>query len=285
MGYFAALKLAQAGLVVLVARNIQKLEKVKVDIEKLGGQAICVVCDFSDLESVNKASREIIDLDLTLLGLANNAGIMTNSDAKSAQGLDLTFATNHLGPFLFTELLLPHLEKNSNILFTCSTSENPESGAKTAGFRGSRFLSVEQSARGEYKANGSKVKGFDAYATSKQCNLATVLYFASQYKDFKINALEPGFNPGTALGKTSANLLTEFVMLHLMAPLSPLIKGWSTPKSAGNVIAKLVTTCEATGVYYNEKARSIQGSKEVQNIEFCKQIVLDTRQFISDLGF
>ncbi|WP_282936334.1 hypothetical protein [Paenibacillus sp. RC67] len=41
-------------------------------------------------------------------------------------------------------------------------------------------------------------------------------------------------------------MLTEFVMLHLMAPLSPLIKGWSTPKNAGNVIAKLVTTCETT---------------------------------------
>ena len=67
-------------------------------------------------------------------------------------------------------------------------------------------ISVEQSARGENKANGSKVKGFDAYATSKQCNLATVLYFASQYKDFKINVLEPGFNPGTALGKTYRDL-------------------------------------------------------------------------------
>ena len=111
MGHVAALELAQHGTVVLVGRDPDKLKEVEQEVSALpGGQAVSVLCDFSDLRSVRRAAAEIVALDLPLAGLANNAGIMSLKDGdRSAQGWDLSFATNHLGPFVLTEELIPHL--------------------------------------------------------------------------------------------------------------------------------------------------------------------------------
>jgi NAD(P)-dependent dehydrogenase (short-subunit alcohol dehydrogenase family) len=85
-----------------------------------------------------------------LAGLLDNAGIMTPRTDRTAQGWDLAFTTNHLGPFTLTEALIPHLPDGANVVFTCSGVEDPErKPAVTAGFRGARYISAEAGARGE----------------------------------------------------------------------------------------------------------------------------------------
>src|SRR5258708_1102043 len=69
---------------------------------------------------------------------------------KNALGWDMTFATNHLGPFALTEALVPHLPDGANVAFVASAVEDPErKPAKAAGFRGGRYISAEASARGD----------------------------------------------------------------------------------------------------------------------------------------
>jgi NAD(P)-dependent dehydrogenase (short-subunit alcohol dehydrogenase family) len=80
----------------------------------------------SDISSARRAAAEIVALDLPVAGLLNNAGIMPNRAGRSAQGWDLTFATDHLGPFAFTETLMPHLPDGANVVFVCSGVEDPE---------------------------------------------------------------------------------------------------------------------------------------------------------------
>jgi NAD(P)-dependent dehydrogenase (short-subunit alcohol dehydrogenase family) len=63
---------------------------------------VSVVCDLSDLASVPRAAAEIIALNLPIVGLLNNAGIHQVRPTKNALGWDMTFATNHLGPFVLT---------------------------------------------------------------------------------------------------------------------------------------------------------------------------------------
>jgi NAD(P)-dependent dehydrogenase (short-subunit alcohol dehydrogenase family) len=62
--------------------------------------------DLSDLSSVNEFARL---WDGRLDVLINNAGIMTPPEGRSADGFELQMATNHLGPFLLTTLLLPQI--------------------------------------------------------------------------------------------------------------------------------------------------------------------------------
>src|SRR6516162_11913160 len=149
IGRRTALELAKHGTVVLVGRDRTKLGEVQGLIERRRGRrAVPVVCDLSDISSVRRAAAEIIALHLPIAGLLNNAGMRQAIPTKSAQGWDMTFATNHLGPFALTEAMVPELRDGANVVFVCSAVEDPERGpAKAVGFRGGRYISAEASAR------------------------------------------------------------------------------------------------------------------------------------------
>lgn len=283
IGRRTALELAGHGTVVLAGRDPGKLAGVQAEIQALpGGRAVPVVCDLSDIASVRRAAAEIIALGLPLAGLLNNAGIMPARPGRSAQGWDLAFATNHLGPFAFTEALIPHLPDGANVVFTCSGVEDPErKPAVTAGFRGGRYISAEASARGEWAPGGSPRPGFDAYATSKQCELATVFAFARETPRLRFNAVEPGFNPGTGLGRDASAAL-RFAAKYLIAPLAPLIKYWSTPQHAARVITAVLTgESSRTGAYYDENGKPMAASAQVRDPAFDDRVVAETRALLA----
>jgi len=173
IGKQTAFELAKHGTVILVGRNKSKLDEVQKNITQRGQHALTVVCDLSDLVSIKKATQEIISLNLSITGLLNNAGISPMKPSKSPQGWDLTFATNYLGPFAFTESLIPHLPDGANVVSIASAVEDPErKPVKVIGMKGGRYISAEASARGEWKPGGTTIPGADAYATSKLCVLA-----------------------------------------------------------------------------------------------------------------
>src|ERR1700761_5052295 len=126
IGRRTALELAKHGTVVLVGRDRGKLRQVQKTIEKKGQRALSVACDLSDLASVRRAAAEIIALHLPIAGLLNNAGIFPMRATKNALGWDMAFATNHIGPFVLTEALIPHLRDGANVVFVASGVEDPE---------------------------------------------------------------------------------------------------------------------------------------------------------------
>ena len=281
-GRQTAIELARRGTVILVGRDSGKLDDVRRDIERRGGKAVPVVCDLSDLASVRRAAARIIELGLPVAGLLNNAGIMQTRPTKNAAGWDMTFATDHLGPFALTEALVPHLRDGAQVVFICSGVEDPgRRPAVIAGFRGGRYISAEASARGEWAPGGSKLPGGDAYATSKQCNLATVLVFARETPRLRFNAVEPGFSPGTNLGRDS-NVFLRLLLKYGLSPLAPFIKYWSNPKTAARVITKVLTDDSGrTGVYYDERGRPMKGSALVRDPEFSERVVAETRALLA----
>jgi NAD(P)-dependent dehydrogenase (short-subunit alcohol dehydrogenase family) len=150
-----------------------------------------------------------------------------------------------------------------------------------SGFRGARYICAEASARGEWAPGGSSRPGYDAYATSKEGNLATVFAFAREFPRLRFNAVEPGFNPGSNLGR-DANSVLQFVAKHVMSPLAPLIKYWSTPKIAARVITKVLTDpAKATGVYYDENGKPMQASQQVGDPAYSDRVVTETREFLA----
>ncbi len=283
IGYETALELAKHGTVILVGRNREKLEQVQKTIKDNGQNAVSVVCDISDVISVRRAAQQIIELNLPLGGLLNNAGIMSSKATKSKQGFDMTYATNHLGAFALTEALALHLPDGANVVFIASAIEDPErKPAKVMGMKGGRYISAEASARGEWKEGGSKMAGTDAYATSKQCILASSFAFAQETPRLHFNAVEPGITRGTNLGGESTNAVVRFIFGHLLAILPPFSKYSSTPKKSAKVIAKILTdTSGNTGVYYDEKGQPMQGSEQVKDIKFQDRVVAETRALLA----
>jgi NAD(P)-dependent dehydrogenase (short-subunit alcohol dehydrogenase family) len=289
IGRATALELARHGTVVLVGRDPQKLDEVRQTIAQRGQHAVSVACDLSDPASVQRAAAEIIALRLPIAGLLNNAGIMQMRATRNALGWDMTFATNHLGPFALTEALVPHLPDGTNVVFVVSAVENPErQPAKAVGFRGARYFSAEASARGEWQPDGSKLPGADAYATSKQCNLATTMAFARETPRLHFNAVEPGVNLATRLGQRDANAFAGFLskyVLPLLVPLfMPFMKFLSTPERAGRVITKILTDPSGkTGIYYDESGHPMLGSELVRDPNFQDRVVAETRALLATL--
>jgi NAD(P)-dependent dehydrogenase (short-subunit alcohol dehydrogenase family) len=286
IGRRTALELAEHGTVVLVGRNRGKLVEVEKEIQERHGKAVSVVCDLSDVTSARDAATQIARLDLPIAGLLNNAGIFPTRPLRTAQGWDGTFATNHLGPFALTEALLPALPAGAHVMFVCSGVEDPERRpAVIAGFRGGRYLSADASARGEWAPGGSKLPGADAYAyayaTAKQCNLATALALAREVPRLRVNAVEPGFSPGSNLGRDASPVL-HLLSAYVLSPIAPLVKYWSTPKRAGRMIAALLTDdTDTTGVYYDEKDRLMLGSTLVRDPAFTDRVVTETRTLLA----
>ena len=283
IGYATALELATHGTVILVGRNQDKLNHVQKTIELAGSKAATVVCDISDIKSVKNAAEEIIKLQLPIAGLLNNAGIMPSKATKNAQGWDMTYATNHLGAFALTEALAPHLPDGANVVFIASAIEDPErKPAKVMGMKGGRYISAEASALGQWKAGGTKMAGVDAYATSKQCILASALFFARENPRLHFNAVEPGITRGTRLGGESINPVVHFIFGYLMSIIPPFSKYSSTPEKSAKVITKvLIDTSGKTGVYYDEKGEPMLGSAMVRDLDFQNRVVGETRAFLS----
>lgn len=109
LGESVALELARAGAaVVLAARSQDKLAATEADIRAQLPDATLerMVVDLADLSSVRRAAAAV---DGPLHLLVNNAGVMATPYHRTVDGFELQLATNHLGPFALTGLLLPHL--------------------------------------------------------------------------------------------------------------------------------------------------------------------------------
>jgi len=68
--------------------------------------------DVADLDSVRRAAGDYLGSGKPIDVLVNNAGI-AGTNALSPQGFDVTYATNHIGPFLLTNLLLPRIREST----------------------------------------------------------------------------------------------------------------------------------------------------------------------------
>jgi NAD(P)-dependent dehydrogenase (short-subunit alcohol dehydrogenase family) len=115
IGYESALALADLGAeVVLLCRSDERGEAAAARIrEQTGNRRISVeVLDVSRLASVRSAAARLSKQPVDVL--IHNAGVLPAERVETEDGLELTFATHVVGPFLLTRLLQPALEKSSD---------------------------------------------------------------------------------------------------------------------------------------------------------------------------
>jgi len=105
---------ARGAAVVLAARSEERTRPVldRIRREYPSSDVRWLQIDVADLESVRRAAGEYLGSGRPMDVLVNNAGI-AGTNGLSPQGFDLTYATNHIGPFLLTNLLLPRIREAS----------------------------------------------------------------------------------------------------------------------------------------------------------------------------
>lgn len=116
IGEVTARELARQGAhVVMLARSREKAERTQQAIIATTGnqQVDIVLADLSVMQQVRDVAAELHAKYPRLDVLVNNAGLMFGAERElSADGYEMTLATNHLGPFLLTSLLLDLLQKS-----------------------------------------------------------------------------------------------------------------------------------------------------------------------------
>jgi NAD(P)-dependent dehydrogenase (short-subunit alcohol dehydrogenase family) len=116
IGEVTARELARQGAhVIILARNADKAQRTQhAIVAATGNEHVDVVlADLSVLQQVRDVAAELHAKYPRLDVLVNNAGLMFGAEREvSADGYEMTLATNHLGPFLLTGLLLDLLQKS-----------------------------------------------------------------------------------------------------------------------------------------------------------------------------
>ena len=165
VGRATALSLLKSGAhVVLACRNTTLGEGLVEHAKRTGlrGSAEAMHLDVSSLASVRAFAAALTSKYKSIDCLVNNAGCMNCPYQKSVDGIEVQFATNYLGPWLLTALLLPHLEAAAGRVVNVSSANHDT----FAGRRGHLDLDDVSFERRRYD-------GWAGYAQSK---LAQVLH-------------------------------------------------------------------------------------------------------------
>ena len=183
IGRAAAIELAKRGMeVAVVGRERERVEGVAAEARATGGDAPvhAHVADLTLMAEVRALAEELrrherIDV------LANNAGALFASRKVTSEGFEQTFALNHLGPFLLTNLLLDRLAGGRVI----ATASDAHKG-------GALDLDDLQSEK-SYSA-------MRVYGTTKLCNILFTRELAKRMPQLNANCFHPG-SVRTGFGK------------------------------------------------------------------------------------
>jgi retinol dehydrogenase-12 len=176
IGRAAAVELAREGVeVALVGREAERVRAVALEAEAAGGGAPVHqhVADLALMAQVRTLAEEVRARYAHLDVLANNAGALFASRSETSEGLERTFALNHLAPFLLTNLLREQLT-GGRVVTTASDAHN-------AGRLDLEDLGSERS----YAA-------MRVYGTSKLCNILFTRELARRAPELRANCFHPG---------------------------------------------------------------------------------------------
>jgi retinol dehydrogenase 14 len=236
IGKSAALALARQGAhLALVARDASRGQATIQTIKNATGNPNLelYLADLSKQADVRRLAAEFSAKHQTLDVLLNNAGGVFDTRLETADGLEMTFALNHLAYFLLTNLLLETLKRTPN----------------------ARIVNVASSAQGIGKLNfddlqSRKFSSFGAYSASKLANVVFTYTLARKLKGtgVTVNALHPG-NVATGFGDNSKSGLMRFVY--------SVIKRFSTtPEQGADTAVYLASSADVagkTGGYYEKR--------------------------------
>ncbi len=244
IGKATALGLAKLdATVVIVSRDKDKGEAALLEIRTRSGNknVDAMVADLSSQDSVRELAHDFKARYKKLHVLINNAGVFLPKRVPTVDGLEATFATNHLGHFLLTNLLLDVLKASAP----------------------SRIINITSSAhRGtemdfEDLQGEKKYSGWNAYSQSKLANVLFTYQLANllERTGVTVNCLHPGV-VRTGFGKDQSGLMSILIRVG-----SPFMMSSEKAARAAIYLATSPELETVTGKHFS-KGREGRSSKE-----------------------
>jgi retinol dehydrogenase 12 len=256
LGAQAAAELARQGAhVLLVARSEARCQDAKREVEACARHRAIdtlaidtLAIELSALSEIRRGASELLKRYPKIDVLINNAGLYSHRQKTSGDGLELTFAVNHLASFLLTLLLLPAL--------------------RAAGH--ARIINVSSIAHRSGRMHwddvmmGKGYDGFRAYAQSKLANVLFTRELASRLQDARVtaNAAHPGF-VATGILRELPWIIRKPAALFMRSPESgaePLVWLASDPGLVGS-----------SGIFFDRMTR-MEPSPAAQDRESARRL-------------
>jgi NAD(P)-dependent dehydrogenase (short-subunit alcohol dehydrogenase family) len=182
IGLVTARELAKKGArVILVGRSSERCSRAADEIRALSGTTSVewLVADLSSQAEIRRLADQVRDRSARLDVLVNNAGGIFLKRQETVDGIEMTFALNHLSYFLLTNLLLPLLEESAPARIV-SVASDAHKGVSIA------FDDIEGKVR---------FGGWRAYQRSKLANILFTYELARRLEGKRVtaNTLHPGF--------------------------------------------------------------------------------------------
>ena len=252
LGFETAKKIAgnKEYRIILACRNEEKALKAKEEIiRETGNENIeTLKLDTSLLSSVKNFAEAFIEKYGTVDVLINNAGISPMAaSGKTAEGFEVVFATNFLGHFLLTNLLLSHLNDGARIINVSSDMHNPPGGIS---WKGMDYLAYEA------------VDDRQRYSHSKLC----MIYFTHKLDEifrlekssFTANSFNPGYMAATNFSGGSADKARSLVVRTTMP------ERYGELESSSDALAQIATDenfSNVSGQYFDRSINTRESSE------------------------
>ena len=233
IGKATALGLAARGArIAITGRDADRAARAAEEIRAVASAPVEVfIADLSSQQEVRSLADDVLHTLDRLDVLVNNVGGFWNTRRVTVDGLEYTFALNHLAPFLLTNLLLERLKESGPARVVTVSS-----GAQAMGRMDFTDLQAERSYSGQR-----------AYNQSKLANVLFTYGLAARLAGTRVtaNVLHPGV-VATAFGAEDPGPLQEF--------LTPLVQRWmKTPEQGAQTSVYLASAPElenVTGQYF-----------------------------------
>jgi len=265
IGFECARKLTSSGWQVLIAsrnRDASSDAARRITQESGNDTVSAMSLDLGSLESVRRFAHEIEAANVPLEALVCNAGLQVIGGAarRSADGFELTFAVNHLGHFLLTNLLLARLARNEHARIVVVASGVHDPKIRT-GMPKPRVTDIRMLATPEGDFDGRL-----AYVHSKLCNLWFTYELVRRLDSaglghVTVNGFDPGLVPGSGLAREYPPVLRfiwDRILPGVARVLTPVVAGINPAPKAGGALARLVldpALASVSGKYFPSHTR------------------------------
>ncbi len=255
IGLEAAVTLARMGAkLVMIGRDPKRTESAAADVKRRSGseQVSWLLCDFASQASIRRLADQFRAQHDRLDLLVDNAGGVHDRRTLTEDGIEATFAVNHLGYFLLTNLLLDLLKKSApaRIVMTASQAH--------------RAATLDFDDLGFEKGYGI----LKAYNRSKLANVLFTRELAERLKGsgVTVNCLHPGV---VATGIWSRAPWFVRPVLGVVAKLF-----FTSPKKASETITYLAASDEVANVTggYFEHNREVKPSRLARDPQVAKRL-------------
>lgn len=270
--YGAKAAAAKGHHVVMACRNLEKAERAAREVGMAAGSYTVMHLDLASLESVRAFVKTFRESGKPLDALVCNAAVylpLLKEPQRSADGYELSVATNHLGHFLLCNLMLEDLKKSPSspprLVILGTVTANPKELGGKIPIPAPPDLGNLDGFEAGFKApismiDGKKFKSGKAYKDSKLCNMLTMRELHRRYHDSTgiiFNALYPGCVAETPLFRNHYSLFqTIFPWFQ-----KNITGGYVSQELAGERLAAVAVDPDyaKSGVYWSWGNRQKEG--------------------------